>query len=434
MVHVFAHGVGGRSDLPLPLWLFIDGAAAALIVSFVALRILWPKPRLARASNGRALPTTNGTAVTIVRVALRAVGLLTFAVLLYAAVAGVDDAGSNIAPYLLYVGFWVGLQLFCALIGDIYAVANPFETIAILLRIPERTSRSDDRNPEQWTAAVLLLSFVWLELAYHTPSSPRVIGVWLIAYTAAVLTGALLWGREWLRYGEGFAALFALLGHIAPIGRDEHGHLRLRAPLSALAHVPMRRGTSAVVFVALGSTTFDGLTRTQWWSDLLDQRTGWSATFVTTIGLLWVIAIVAIAYLIATNIAARITDEDAVDVALAFVASLVPIAFAYAVAHYFSLFVFDGQNIIALASDPFGKGWDLFGTIDQTVDYKLVSVNTIAYVQAGAIIVGHVCGVLVAHDRAVERYKPRLAVRTQYPLLAVMVAYTVGGLAILLGG
>ena len=116
----------------------------------------------------------------------------------------------------------------------------------------------------------------------------------------------------------------------------------------------------------------------------------------------------------------------------AFIASLVPIAFAYAVAHYFSLLVFDGQNLIALASDPFGRGWDLFGTIDQTVNYRLVSVRTIALVQAGAIVVGHVSGVLVAHDRAVERYRPNLAVRSQYPLLAVMIAYTVGGLAILL--
>ena len=434
MIHVLAHGVGGRSDLPLPLWLFMYGAAFALLISFVALRILWPRPRLAKASTGRAFPAGSATAVAIVRGCIRFLGLFAFGVVLYAAVAGVDNAGENVAPYALYVGFWVGMQVVSALVGDLYALANPFDTLALLLRIPARTSRTEDHDPGQWTAALLLLSFAWLELAYHTPSSPRVIGVWLSVYTVAVLGGALVWGREWLRYGEGFAALFALLGHIAPVGRDDAGHLRIRAPLSALSTLRLRRGMSAVVFVALGSTTFDGLSRTKFWADIVNQRTGWSATFVATIGIVWTIAMVCVAYLIATRVVARITDEDPNTVATAFIASLVPIAFAYAVAHYFSLLVFDGQNLIALASDPFGRGWDLFGTIDQTVNYRLVSVRTIALVQAGAIVVGHVSGVLVAHDRAVERYRPNLAVRSQYPLLAVMIAYTVGGLAILLGG
>ena len=434
MIPVLAHGVGGRSDLPLPLWLFMYGAAFALLISFVALRILWPRPRLAKLAEGRALPSATPTAVTVVRATVRALGLFAFGVVFYAAVAGVDNAGENIAPYALYVGFWFGLQVIAALVGDLYAAANPFDTIAAVLRIPKRTARTNDRTPGQWTAAVMLLSFAWLELAYHTPSSPRVIGVWLTAYSGAVLAGALVWGREWLRYGEGFAALFALLGHIAPIGRDEEGHLRLRVPLSALSSLEVRPGTAAVVFVVLGSTTFDGLSRTTFWTDILNQRTGWSATFVSTIGLVWIIAVVCIAYLVATRITARLTDEDPAIVAAAFIASLVPIAFAYSVAHYFSLLVFDGQNLIALASDPFGRGWDLFGTIDQTVNYRLVTVREIALVQAGAIVVGHVSGVVVAHDRAVERYRPRVAIRSQYPLLGVMIAYTVGGLAILLGG
>lgn len=132
----------------------------------------------------------------------------------------------------------------------------------------------------------------------------------------------------------------------------------------------------------------------------------------------------------------RITsdDQDPLEMATAFVGSLVPIALGYAVAHYFSLLVFDGQNFVALASDPFARGWDLFGTINNTVDYRVVSTRTIAYVQVASIVVGHVCGVVAAHDRAVEVLPPRDAVRSQYPLLAVMIAYTVGGLLLLLGG
>src|SRR3954451_10116236 len=41
-----AHGIGGASALPIPGWLFAWGATAVLILSFVALGVLWPKPRL----------------------------------------------------------------------------------------------------------------------------------------------------------------------------------------------------------------------------------------------------------------------------------------------------------------------------------------------------------------------------------------------------
>ncbi|HVM03119.1 MAG TPA: hypothetical protein VM263_10655, partial [Acidimicrobiales bacterium] len=118
---------------------------------------------------------------------------------------------------------------------------------------------------------------------------------------------------------------------------------------------------------------------------------------------------------------------------LTFVPSLVPILLAYTIAHYFSLLVFEGQGALALASDPFGSGWDLFGTADWRIDFTAVTVATIAYVQAGAIVVGHVAGVVAAHDRAVELLPVRQAVRSQYPVLAAMVAYTVAGLTLLLG-
>jgi hypothetical protein len=432
VIPVLAHGVGGRSDLPLPVWLFAYGAAFALLISFVALRILWPKPRLAAAADGTALPGAGTPAARAVHIGSRAVGLFGFGVILYAGLWGVDNAGLNIAPYAVYIVFWVGFIVVCGLLGDIYGALNPFDTIAAFLRIPEQTGRA---NPGRWPAAAFLLSFAWLELAYHDPSSPRAVGVWLAVYTVAVIAGAAVWGRAWLRQGEGFAAVFELLGHIAVLGRDpETGRLAFRPPLAGLAKVPVVAGTTAVVVVALGSTTFDGVTRTRFWTDLLGSRSGWSRTMFATVGLVWVVAIVAALYLAAIAVAARITDSDPRELASEFVPSLVPIALAYAVAHYFSLLVFDGQNVYPLISDPFGRGWNLFGTIDYTVNYRVVSVRTIALVQAGAIVAGHVCGVIVAHDRAVELFEPRRALRSQYPLLAVMIVYTVGGLLLLLGG
>jgi hypothetical protein len=113
----------------------------------------------------------------------------------------------------------------------------------------------------------------------------------------------------------------------------------------------------------------------------------------------------------------------------------VPIAAAYLVAHYFSLFLIQGQFIITLASDPFGRGWDLFGTVGFAPNLAIVAPDTVWYVQVTALVVGHVAGLAIAHDRAVAIFENRrAALRSQYPMLALMVLYTVGGLWVLSRG
>jgi hypothetical protein len=105
------------------------------------------------------------------------------------------------------------------------------------------------------------------------------------------------------------------------------------------------------------------------------------------------------------------------------------------IAHYLTLLLVQGQLAIPLASDPFGFGWDLFGTLDFRVNTQPLSADAIWYSQAGALIVGHVLGLMLAHDRALGRFgSSKVALRTQYPLLALMVVYTVGGLWLLSRG
>jgi len=99
------------------------------------------------------------------------------------------------------------------------------------------------------------------------------------------------------------------------------------------------------------------------------------------------------------------------------------------VAHYFSLLVFQSQTLVALASDPFGTGADWFGTAHRPIDFQLVSANTIWAVQVTAIVIGHVLGLLLAHDRALQMAPgPRRAVQSRAAVLALMVVLTVGGL------
>jgi hypothetical protein len=437
----FAHGIGGRSDLPLPVWLFAYGAGGAVLVSFAALGLLWPVARMDHEVVGRPLPHWADGVVRALAVVARVVGLAGFVVVLVAGVAGENDPAFNLAPTAVYVFFWVGLQGASALLGDVWKSLSPFDTLAaagawVRRRVTGRPSRGTVAEPAWgvWPAAALLLGFLWLELVHPDAASPRVLAVAMLLYSATVLTGASLWGRDWLRRGEAFGVWFALLARMAPLHRHNDGRLRIRPPLAGLAALAPVTGTGAVVLVTLGATTFDGLERTRFWADLVGSRTEWEAVPLNTLGFLWTIGLVSLAFFGAMRAGGALAGRDHNELSDWFVHSLVPIGLAYAVAHYFSLLVFQGQAGIALLSDPLGRGWDLFGTATRAVDFTAVSTRTIAWVQAGAIVVGHVSAVLLAHDRSVARFDRATATRSQYPLLAAMVLYTVGGLAILLGG
>ena len=178
---------------------------------------------------------------------------------------------------------------------------------------------------------------------------------------------------------------------------------------------------------------FDGVTGTTFWADVTRTSTGWAYTLLNTVGLVWVIGMAGVIYLAATRATAAVAELTNEEAAHAFLPSLVPIAFGYVIAHYFSTLVFEGQLAIALVSDPFGEGWNLFGTAGHTIDYGIVSETVVSWVQVVAIVAGHVVGVIVAHDRAVELFPRDIAVRSQIPLVVAMVVYTVGGLALLLG-
>jgi hypothetical protein len=435
---LLAHGIGGRTDLPLSVWMFGYGAAAALVVSFAALAIFWPEARLEPVRRGAAKADVTPVAgdddpagrTGPGGLVLRALGVVAFVVVLAAAAIGDDLVSRNLAPAVVYIAFWVGLTVVCGLVVDVWnAGLDPFPTIAGPLVGKGRPYRLG-----HWPAAVGLAVFVWVELVYPHRAEPRFLAVAIVAYTVAVLAGAMVWGRPWLRRGEAFAAWFGLLGHLAPVGRDGDGRWRLRPPLVGLARLVPDDGTVALVLVALGSTAFDGVTRSTSWNDLVGTRSTTEVVPLATLGLLVTIAFVAALYLGSMRVASSLTRRPTRELAHAFVHSLVPIALAYAIAHYFSLLVLEGQAVIALVSDPLNRGWALFGTVDRPIDYTLVSPNAIAYVQVASIVAGHVAGVVLAHDRALARLPKAVATKSQYPLLVAMVAFTVGGLALLLGG
>jgi hypothetical protein len=448
-----AHGIGVVRDLPVPPVYFFLGAVVVLGASFVLLIALWRRPLL-EAHGGRRLPSAVSRVLLSrgVRVVLGAISVALFALTLATALFGTTIELLNFAPTFVYVIFWLGIPLLSVLFGNVWSVLSPWRALAdAAVWIVELGGR-EARPVLEWTgrwgrypAAGALFAFVALELAHPRPAYPRTLAIATALYSYWALAGMAIYGRAaWTRYGEGFAVAFGLLARIAPFAARD-GSVVVRWPFTGLAGDDRIRGTLAFVAVLLGSTSFDGFSRTSRWqnlvgdlrADLVDssQRTiDLATTFLNVGGLVFFIAAVLATYLLAVAAAeklGRVRRSLVPD----FVLPLVPIAAAYMMAHYFTLFLIQGQFIITLASDPFGQGWDLFGTIDFAPNLAIVAPETVWYVQVTALVVGHVAGLAIAHDRAVVVFEGRrTALEAQLPMLGLMVLYTLGGMWILTRG
>lgn len=433
-----AHGLGGRVDLPVPRWLFVFGAGTALIVSFVALSALWTEPRFEHRDPGPASSTWLQGILTsrYLEWTVRLAALAIFFVVSGASLRRVG-ATETIGPVLVFVWFWVGLTFAHALFGNLWATLSPFDTLGRLMSLDYQYEAPPREYPKawgKWPAAILLLGFVWIELVDPFRESPGSLGILILVYSLITMVGMYVFGRRaWTQNGEAFAVYFGLIARISPLARDAEGRAIFRPPLAGLAEVEARPGLLALIVVALGSTTFDGLSRTSPWVSQTATLTGLARVVTFTAGMLAVIGLVAMAYVLAMVAAARVVAGAWHPLAVRFAPSLVPIVLAYAVAHYFSYLLIEGQIGLAKLSDPFGWGWDLFGTARWSVNLALLSTTLIWYVQVAAIVTGHIGGVVFAHDRAIALFERGSAVRTQFALLAVMVLFTASGLLILSG-
>jgi hypothetical protein len=453
-VSTLAHGIGGVRDLPVPESFFFTTAAIVLVVSFVLLGALWKRPVLERAAVGHRLAGWLQAILLsrALRIVLGTLSVALLALTLATALLGTTLELLNFAPTFVYVIFWLGLPLLSVIFGNVWSVLSPWRAIAdATVWVLERAGREARPILEpterfgRYPAAAALFAFVALELAHPRPAYPRTLGVAIALYSYWALAGMAVYGRDpWTRSGEGFAVAFGLLARIAPFAvRD--GRIVVRWPFSGLAGADPIRGTLVFVAVLLGSTSFDGFSRTTWWQDLLadvrarlvDQSgsiVDLATTLVSVAGLAAFAGAVVVTYLAAVGAAGRLVRAPR-SLVPDFVLPLVPIAFAYLVAHYFSLFVIQGQFVYSLLSDPFGRGWDLFGTVDFAPNLAIVAPETVWYVQVVALVIGHVAGLAIAHDRAVTLFESRGdALRSQYPMLALMVLYTVGGLWLLSQG
>ena len=433
---LLAHGVSSREDLPIPFAYALTGAAVALLVSFLALGLLWREPRLDPDRAGRPLPrglerVLDGRPV---RVGLRLLGVVLTAYVVLAAVFGKDDA-LNPTAGVVYVLFWIGIPMVSVVLGPVWQLLNPIRSVHAALSWLLRTRPQDGlaRLPESvgyWPAAASLLAFAWLELVAPDNDTLPVLRTFFAAYLAVHLLAATYFGSAWFARGDGFEVYSSLVGRLSPLGRRGDGRLVLRNPLEGVAGTPVAPGLFAVVGVLLGSTAYDSFSNSPWWISHV-QDSPLSVRMTETLGLLAVVGLVTGAFTAATAVSGRGVPGGSRRFVGQFAHTIVPIVVGYLVAHYWSLLVLVGQQTMIRLSDPLGTGADWLGTADRGVDGRLADPNLVAVIQVAAVVTGHVLGVVLAHDRAVRLLPRRSAVAGQVPLLVVMVCYTVGGLYLL---
>lgn len=375
---------------------------------------------------------------------IRFIAVLVFILTVCAGFFGVQDPYRNLITTMVWVVWWVGFAFVCALVGDLWAVVNPLRTLfpgslSLGLRYPSRVGA--------WPAVLLFLLFAWAELAWRDNDVPAYLGCAVLGYAVVTWAGMLLYGREpWLRNGEAFSIAFGVLGRFAPLHASQ-GRLYIHPPGAGLmTGEPVRVSFLVFVLLMLASVTFDGFLETPLMrrletavhgSPLLFRLSEWGLNepVVVATAALLVFPIVFLAvFWLASWAMIRLSKGglSTREAACAFVLTLVPIAVAYHLAHYFSLLLTAGQFIIPLASDPFGFGWDLFGTAEYKVDLGILSPYLFWYGAVTLIVVGHVVAVVLAHNVARRVFgSHREALVSQVPMVVLMVAYTMLSLWIL---
>ena len=476
-----AHGFGLRYDLPLPLMLWIIGAASTVLLSFLLVAIaVRLNPRTEAPVQLNLLRWQMGRVVTgqTIRFVARLLAVGALILIVVAGIIGDQTPTRNLAPTAIWIAWWVGVSYLSAFIGNVWCVINPwaalFEWYEQAMPIQSAWRGAGIGWPRHlgvWPATALFIVFAWVELVWDGRSIPLQLARLTIGFSVLTWIGMYLFGRNtWLRHGDPFALAFSVLARFAPtemrverqprevsaanggvtISEREQGY---EAPESSRRWILRAPGTglldtenvtpSLVVFVLvmLSTVTFDGLMATPLWQRIentlyegLSALGNYRLAFINTLGLLFFCAIfVAVYRAVATLVANASRRSMTVDAASrAFVLTLVPIAIAYLIAHYLSYFLIQGQLLIRLASDPFGFGWNIFGSAHFRPNIGIVGARFTWYTSLFAIVVGHVIAVSLAHIIALRKIAdPRAAMRSQIPMVVLMVAYTMVSLWII---
>lgn len=436
MTSVLAHGLGGATDLPIPLSYALIGAACALTFTFVVVALAWRKPRFDADKPGRPLPQwfTDIVDAPATRWTVGIVGLLFAAWVAVAAVFGPQDS-DNPLPGVFYVLMWVGLAAVSVAIGPVWRVLSPVRTVYRLTPLARRPAPlAYPVDLGYWPAALGLFALVWLELASADAGSLTAIRVWLLTYLVITLAGTVAYGTRWPANADPFEVYGVAVSRLSPMRRNADGRIAIGNPFDHLPSLPVRNGTVAVLAVLLGSTAFDSFSATQRFRVFAYEHAD-SVPFgevgIRTHVLLSFVCIVGVTFWAAARATGGVSPEQRRALPGAMAHSLIPIVVGYVFAHYLTYLLERSQQAFYRLADPLGTGWLGY----QEVNYFLsLHPSFLATLKVCFVVGGHIAGVIAAHDRALRVLPKRHRITGQLAMMLVMVGYTFAGLYLLFGG
>ena len=441
--NAYAHGFGSKIDLPIPGYLYWFGGGAAVIASFAIISLF-----VRSKAHDDSYRTYNLRNVGIVDALYRnksllnvfkviSVSLLILTIL--TGVLGSQFPVKNFAPTFVWVVWWGGFIWLHILFGDSWNFVNPWKNIFELIKFDEKPLRQYPDKLKSWPAFGFFLIFAWIELVYPTPAHPQFLGNIIFVYSIIVLAGMRVFGKDkWLDNCEPFTVFFNFVSSFSATRVTSDGKILLRPIASGLLDARYRFDQLCFLILILSVVSFDGLISTLFWYDVIgiDAFGGsgrYDVIYVNTAGIMVsFLAFFSIFYsFVAISRAITKTDITTLDLAQKFVPALLPISIVYHLAHYSAYFFLNGQLIIKLISDPFGFGWDIFGTSSYEI------VRTIDFIflwnyQVAVIVIGHILSVYIAHRISLRVFKDgKKSIMSQAPILLLMVGYTILGLWLL---
>jgi hypothetical protein len=419
-----AHGSslgGGRESVSVPTWLFLATGGGAVGASFLLASFVTDRSLIDAVHNWRrSLPVPGERPLVLT---IRAAGVVGLVGVVVVGLLGPDRAQSNAAVLFVWAGWWAGYTISTYLVGSTWTVLNPWRTLAAVLPTLDRPY--PDRLGA-WPSVVGLLALIYVEVVTPIASDPRALALVVLAYTAATLAGAVVFGPD--RYFgtvDPVSRVFRYYGRVAPLTRED-GRLTVRLPGTALSETRLVDGRDEVAFVValLWGTTFDGFVATGGWRTLVDPVVGLGVPPLVAYlgGLAGGYALFVGVYWAAADYSRRSADTylAAATLSRRFAPPLLAIAAGYHLAHYLGYFLQLSPALVATAAAPL--------TLQQTVPVG-VTPEWFGAVPLASVLLGHMLAIWAAHATAFDLFAGRLqAIRSQYPYILVMVVYTMSSL------
>lgn len=449
-----AHSIDERYDLPLPLNFFVFGSALVVLISFIGVLLVFTKPSIqTRFPIVLFRNINNNSLITISKLSLQTLSIVLFFIVLGACFWGDTNPLQNLAPNFIWMTWWLGLSLFISLFGNIWPLLNPWLNLYQLIQ--RLFSKQDSKIVSfptpifPWNslffATLFLFIWSWLEVVYPVAFVPYRIGYLILIWSGISFLGIFLIGKNrWLQHIDFFSIYFNYLGKFSLFTYSPAQKALLLRPwgmgLIKSNSDQSSSGQAGFIIAMLTTVLFDGLHGNQIWllfekpfEKLIPKSMDINGYLIGTAGLLLTWCVFYLIYQLTCFLSKKMCPNiNLKHLANDLAPSLIPIAIAYLIAHNFSSFMIQVQNIVFLISDPFNLGWDLFHTKNFRPNIAMIDAGFTWYLAISVIVIGHILAILICHLIILQKTSSKKEVfYLSMPMTITMIALTMMSLIII---